>query len=514
MTGQNVAFHKKLIGPAMAFFSLSNQSDLYHDGDLVAGWISKVIADHLQWGVKIGSASVHVANLREGGSSSDESVLVSSLVKEASAMNILSEERLVKFLSDVTLSKHSDTAAKAYLELSEKMESSFKDIDPHIVRLTQAMRVWIDLWDMRFGGDLGTHDCYNASQHQINANNVNCLPKILPIASKSTDGPKPYAPEGTNNEKGTTDDICAVFTVSHNEATLLPIWVKYYVSQVGAENVWILDHNTDDGSTDLDRLPKSVHVKRLYSTSEGEDINLYLPHYFINRQVELHQQRLFRFGYRCVLFAEVDELVIPDPNNYPNGLREYFKAAGTRPESVLSRQGFVCVNAYQLAHLPSMERAIDLTKPLLSQRVYWIRDDFFFKPLLSKVPLRYTTGHHNAFLLPYPGATEAMMTNKSHIDIDLVMIHLHAMDFSLCREREEMKFNASRLKHRSDEDGLGMNSWANKPGTSQGTFESLLKQFDICGPSMISENLTIPVNEIVDPYIVEKIPEHFRSVNL
>ena len=51
-----------------------------------------------------------------------------------------------------------------------------------------------------------------------------------------------------------------------------------------------------------------------------------MPHHFLNRQVELHQQRLLRAGYKCVLFMEVDEYVAPDPEFFPTGLAAYFKA--------------------------------------------------------------------------------------------------------------------------------------------------------------------------------------------
>ncbi|MFT8641483.1 MAG: hypothetical protein ABF751_06070 [Acetobacter orientalis] len=37
----------------------------------------------------------------------------------------------------------------------------------------------------------------------------------------------------------------AVFTMVYNEHTLLPLWAAYFVRQVGAGNVYVLDHGSD-----------------------------------------------------------------------------------------------------------------------------------------------------------------------------------------------------------------------------------------------------------------------------
>ena len=42
-------------------------------------------------------------------------------------------------------------------------------------------------------------------------------------------------------------------------------------------------------------------------------------------QVELHIQRLLRAGYKCVLFIEVDEMIVTDTKQYPLGLKQYMK---------------------------------------------------------------------------------------------------------------------------------------------------------------------------------------------
>ena len=104
----------------------------------------------------------------------------------------------------------------------------------------------------RFGGNHGEFDCYDADTFDKNANKETCVPAILPVAYRSSIAP------------ATTDSTCAVFTFVHNENVMLPIWLRYYVKNVGAEHLWVLDHNTDDDITDPEKLPAGVHYRKLY----------------------------------------------------------------------------------------------------------------------------------------------------------------------------------------------------------------------------------------------------------
>lgn len=73
----------------------------------------------------------------------------------------------------------------------------------------------------------------------------------------------------------------AVFTMVYNEQRMLPVWVRYYRQQVGAENLFILDH----GSESLPDLP-DCHVIPLRRHELDE----------IDRcaQVQAFQKRLLR----------------------------------------------------------------------------------------------------------------------------------------------------------------------------------------------------------------------------
>jgi len=107
------------------------------------------------------------------------------------------------------------------------------------------------------------------------------------------------------------------------------------------------------------------------------------------------RKRLLRFGYKCVLFSEIDEFVVADGDAYHGGLSEYFE------KFILSKEVKVAaVTGYQLKHVSvgdsHIEPTINFSAPLLQQRSYWYKDIFYNKPLLTKIPMIFGTGHHSA----------------------------------------------------------------------------------------------------------------------
>lgn len=51
------------------------------------------------------------------------------------------------------------------------------------------------------------------------------------------------------------------------------------------------------------------------------------------------QQRIFRAGYKCVLYTDVDEFIVPDPIKYPDGLGEYLEKFVADPNKQSQRVG-------------------------------------------------------------------------------------------------------------------------------------------------------------------------------
>lgn len=426
--------------------------------DMFCGWASKTVGDHIGVGTKSGAPYI-----RHNKASNP----FTNLKKEYKG--IFWQEDIIKFFRGVTLSDSNNTAISAYKELAHLVKEKLTPLNPYFTRLGNAMELWVDIWEERFGGHDGSIDCDKEQ-------NVLCLPKLLPVSSRSSMRPK-Y-----------NDSTCAIFTIVHNEKIMLPIWLRYYMRHAHAEDIWILDHNTIDGSTSGDNIPQGVNYKRIHGDAA------WMPHHFLNRQVEMHQQRLFRAGYKCVLFAESDEMIIANPELFSGGLKQYLAAFLADDARKFSR-----VVGYEIAHLSEgdgAEPVIDWSKSILSQRNFALRMVHFDKPLLSKVPLRFVPGHHHA---------------KSHysknfdipFDNNLILVHLHYVDKDYCSVRELAKFNGSKMRGKKDEDKMGVNIYS----SHQDNFR-LEKQ---CCLALAKNGNPVKV-PCITTNVVEKIPSSWHNV--
>ncbi len=217
---------------------------------------------------------------------------------------------------------------------------------------------------------------------------------------------------------------CA-FTIVQNESHFLPLWLSYYGRHFDPCDLFVLDHQTTDQSTaGLEQRCQVIRVHR----------NVSFDHYWLKATVERFQRFLLK-SYRAVLFAEVDEFVMAHPGRY-QGLSDYLR----RMTGFAARcQGFEVVQA-------PAEHALRFEAPVLRQRSRWHAAPLYAKTLLTRVPLTWTAGFHE--VLNYPPLTP---------DPDLVLAHLHRVDFDYCRSRHEAaaqrRWNADDLAR-----GLGRQS--------------------------------------------------------
>ena len=249
----------------------------------------------------------------------------------------------MSFMQNVRLSDSTKgSAGAAYLELAGFVRRELTSLDAeYFERLATAMEKWVAYWD-------------KSQQH------------IIPfVASRASTAP------------ASEESTCAVFTVTRNEPKNLPRWLEYYGKHVAADDLWVLDHSSTDGSTAELYHPSKTHkarVKRL--TGETH----FMPHIFLNRAVEQHQRLLLRSGYKCVAFAEIDEYLVPDPHKYPGGLREYLARFAQGAKTTVRAEG------RQIVESANDPKPFDWNKPFLEQRSQWRLSTTFSKPLVSKVP--------------------------------------------------------------------------------------------------------------------------------
>jgi hypothetical protein len=195
----------------------------------------------------------------------------------------------------------------------------------------------------------------------------------------------------------------AVITIVHNEPVFLPIWLNYYSRFFAPEDIYVLDNDTADGSTDREgfvRIPvhhDSVDHAWMVETVEG------LQHELLER-------------YDTVLVTDVDEIVSPAPEwgtlgDYIDELAEWFVN---------------CIG-YEILHMVDREGAYDPTRPILDQRDYWFANGAYNKPALATGPMSWLPGFHHR------------VDGQLNPDPNLYLIHLHRMDFEICRERHRLR---------------------------------------------------------------------------
>jgi hypothetical protein len=136
----------------------------------------------------------------------------------------------------------------------------------------------------------------------------------------------------------------AVITMVHDEPVFLPLWLRYYARWFAPEDIFVLDNETTDGSTDgpgFVRIPvvrDAVDHEWMVRTIQG------LQHELLDR-------------YDVVLVTDVDEIVAPVPEC--GTLGEYLDA--------FDEEWVNCLG-YEIIHMRDREPPLDLGRPILDQR--------------------------------------------------------------------------------------------------------------------------------------------------
>jgi hypothetical protein len=196
----------------------------------------------------------------------------------------------------------------------------------------------------------------------------------------------------------------AVFTIAQNESTFLPLWHRYYSQQFDPEDVYVLDHDSTDGS--VEAIADRCNVVKVHRDKTFD-------HVWLKGTVEDFFSFLLR-SYQAVLFTDVDEFVVADPARHPD-LASYIDTL---------HGPAACCTGYNVVHYPD-EDPLRLDEPVLRQRRYWhLSPEWYSKRLLGRIPLSWNVGLHEEY-----NASGALP------DPDLRLIHLHRADYEHCLAR-------------------------------------------------------------------------------
>ncbi|MFC7543400.1 glycosyltransferase family 2 protein [Siccirubricoccus deserti] len=164
----------------------------------------------------------------------------------------------------------------------------------------------------------------------------------------------------------------------YNEPEFVPIWVKYYGSIFPQEQLYIIDHGTDDGS--LDHVGK-VNIIRIPRTPKNNKQRSALIRHIVAGLLNY---------YKTVITVDVDEMLIPDPRHYKD-LADFCE---NRTESVVTSIGL------NVVHLTASEADYDSAHPVLAQRKWAQFVSPMCKPSVVSKPVTFGDGFHGCTVPP------------------------------------------------------------------------------------------------------------------
>lgn len=191
--------------------------------------------------------------------------------------------------------------------------------------------------------------------------------------------------------------------MAKNESVFLPIWWHYYSQFFDAEDIYVLDHDTNDGSTSGPGFVRVPVTHPVVDWGWHRDMLQEMQHWLIDR-------------YEVVLCTDVDEIVAPDPRS--GNLGDYMENFA---------HDFINCRGYEILHIKESEPAFDRSKKVFDQRINWYNNPIYSKPLMARVPMYWHGGLHSR------------TDGQTKEDPSLFLIHLHRMAFDICFQRHNQR---------------------------------------------------------------------------
>ncbi|MCQ9156412.1 glycosyltransferase family 2 protein [Acidomonas methanolica] len=204
-------------------------------------------------------------------------------------------------------------------------------------------------------------------------------------------------------KKGRERVKIAVITMVYNEAFFLPFWSSYYGMQFGFDNLYIIDHGSNDGCT-LNVPGNKIRLQR----SSFDDQRR-------SSMISDLQSALLR-EFDVVIYTDCDEFLSANNLRY-HSLNDY----------VRKNDNMEVIRAVGVDIMQDLEgeNELDFSRSIMSQRRYGYITSWESKPLITRTNMRWTSGFHNC-------------DRHSVLDEDLWLIHLKKADFNYALKRLHM----------------------------------------------------------------------------
>jgi hypothetical protein len=224
----------------------------------------------------------------------------------------------------------------------------------------------------------------------------------------------------------------AILTIVHNERHFLPVWLRYYRKHFADADIYVMDNDTTDGSTD------SLSCNVEHVTHDTAFDAAWLAATVSHRQAELLRE------YDVIVFAEADEFIVTK-----DGLQSSLERIKS---DVIRVCGFEVMHIHKPHRGIKAEPPLDISQPILSQRHRWYQSGMFCKPTISRVPLRWKVGFHNC------------QGHNPPINNEFVLVHLHRVDLDIAIQRNAERVTTRKINRDALERRLG---WQNFLGKNQ-----------------------------------------------
>jgi hypothetical protein len=166
----------------------------------------------------------------------------------------------------------------------------------------------------------------------------------------------------------------AVVTMQYNEAFYVSRWIAYYAGLVGRENLYVVDHDSDD---EVRAMLEGVSTVRYPRSALDDQERARFVSKFVSALLEL---------YETVIYTDCDEFVSHDPRRFAS-FSDWLDATDFDYST--------CVG-FNVMTMLEEENAVLLEGEVLAQRRHVRFVSPMCKTLIVRKPIRWGGGFHHA----------------------------------------------------------------------------------------------------------------------